>query len=467
MANVRKLYLHTDPDIGHVEGRSLTQRSDERPLTFVSKETVDIGLTLLTGGSDSLEVVQIGGTPELAFVIKRDGAQTGEALAICETFAWSSQEEAYVGTLILNTLQVRSVLAGKVDAVEHSGASHDLALADVAKLIAFTHSGDFTVNLKAQADVTWADGTTIAILNNSTRVLTLDPATSVNINGSTSNITIAAGDLYLLTRTAANTWTAAEAEEEDTVTVRGQWAYRDAESGGSFTYGPDIAVTIRDAYYRADESIPENTADPTAYVTDAELAAEVAGQIGTAADDAISDRVLASVVFPTAGSLDAIVVDGTDDIATITMGTMTVPANFLKVGDVIEFAAYGRCDEPLDRPVYAYVSVDGAVIGDNPPSAAMQNTVFSGGDTDVPFAVRGEIMVLAIGATGKLFCSIGIGGASGSFGHNLNTVTPTTNALVTVDTTGSFTLDIGLWNSTSASNLAEMRLHAGFIRKRI
>ena len=55
-----------------------------------------------------------------------------------------------------------------------------------------------TLDLDNDATATWAGGTVISGLNNGTNALTINPDTSVNINGSTDNILVAVGQMFTL-----------------------------------------------------------------------------------------------------------------------------------------------------------------------------------------------------------------------------------------------------------------------------
>lgn len=279
-APVRRYYLHTDPRYGLTSGLNHIKILDGETEEFQGLGTTRLGLTIYKGDVGSPSVVKVSGTPEIAFGVWTTGQQTSDPLVWkLGGFTWDEDEQAYVGDVNFNTLQLRAALAGKVGAVENSGASYDLALADAPKLIALTHSAAFTAVLKAQADIAWTTGITLVILNNSTQELSIDPATGVTINALTSNYTVAAGDLVTLTRTAENTWTAAETSETDELSATGQWGFRTA--GQTWERSPWFGVEIRDPYVREGIATPASTLSPDAYVTDAELAAEVADQLNT------------------------------------------------------------------------------------------------------------------------------------------------------------------------------------------
>lgn len=280
MANARLFYLHDNPDIGLTHGTTLNSRDANQPIVFGHFETPWIGLQLYKGTSaDAITIHEIDGTPEVCFTIKRTGKQTGEALVLKEGgFTWDSSLQAYIAKVAINTLQMRSFFAGKVDVLDQSGLDYTLVLDDAARLVARAHSTDLNVKIAKQADVAWSSGATIAVLNNSTHNLTVTGDTGVTLAG--TSVVIAPGDLYLLTRESADSWSAAEADEADTVDATGEWRYRDA-ANDDWTYSPPFDVRIIDNYNRGNEAIPENTATPTAYATDAELTAEVASQIAT------------------------------------------------------------------------------------------------------------------------------------------------------------------------------------------
>lgn len=455
-APVRRYYLHTDPRYGLTSGLNHIKILDGETEEFQGLGTTRLGLTIYKGDVGSASVVKVSGTPEIAFGVWTTGQQTSDPLVWkLGGFTWDEDEQAYVGDVNFNTLQLRAALAGKVGAVENSGASYDLALADAPKLIALSHSAAFTAVLKAQSDIAWTTGITLVILNNSTQVLSIDPAAGVSINGSNADYTVAAGDLVTLTRTAENTWTAAETSETDQLSATGQWGYRTA--GQPWERSPWFGVEIRDPYVREGIATPASTLSPDAYVTDAELAAEVADQLntqlGTPAGGMIPDAsgnalrgtaeptdVLSAIVGSFPLMIETSLYTGSDlqqDLATIEADTLTAKAMFDLIIEGVRWEAVDAADGGYRN----------AITIDTTEVITMQRehvSDFAG--KYVAYTITGQITFSAIGASGRMHAAWTLVETDGTtiktYASRVFAPASTDTLALTVDTTADFDLGI-------------------------
>lgn len=453
-APVRHYYLHTDPRYGLTSGLNHIKILDGEVEHFQGLGTTRLGLTIYNGDVGAPTVVQVTGTPEIAFGVWTTGAQTSDPLVWkLGGFTWDADEQAYIGEVNFNTLQLRSAFAGKVGAVENSGASYDLALADAPKLIALTHSAAFTAVLKAQADIAWTTGITLVILNNSSQVLSIDPASGVTINASNADYTVAAGDLVTLTRTAENTWTAAETTELDELTATGQWGYRTA--GQPWDRSPWFSVTIRDPYVREGIATPASTLSPDAYVTDAELEAEVTAQLnaqlGTPAGGAVPSNTGATVrgevtqVRVAGGMFGGFSLSRLKDTfsgSDLQHDVCTIEAGTLSEGAVIEFLIEGSRFQVDGYGGYRNaITIDTAEV-----FTFTRNEITAFDDQRIAYRLRGQMIITKDGASGAMSVSWELTERAGSTtvtSDSLPTSATSTDAsAVAIDTTTDF--DLGL-----------------------
>ena len=83
--------------------------------------------------------------------------------------------------------------------------TYTAVLLDAGKTVTLSNASAVTLNIPAQATVSWADNTQLNFLNLGAGTVTITPAATVTINGTPLTLTTSKGGS--LVRTASNTWT--------------------------------------------------------------------------------------------------------------------------------------------------------------------------------------------------------------------------------------------------------------------
>jgi len=114
--------------------------------------------------------------------------------------------------LVANYPGASLALANRVDQVmqaptqnAQTGTTYTAALLDAGKTVTLSNASAVTLTIPAQATVAWVANTQLNFLNIGAGTVTITPAATVTINGTTLTLTTSQGGS--LVRTASNTWT--------------------------------------------------------------------------------------------------------------------------------------------------------------------------------------------------------------------------------------------------------------------
>lgn len=169
-------------------------------------------------------------------------------------------------------------------------------------------------------------------------------------------------------------------------------------------------------------------------------------QLGDTIDQAIGKLQSLLSVRSLRTVLTSPVTGGASTTANFTLMTLTVPANRLQVGDVLEFTIHGRNTKTNSggSVIEYWVSIGGT-------QCITLSFTPGTGITNQPFVVRGRIVVRSIGGSGALVC------AADALSHTTATaVFPRTSAptVNTRNTTTSLVVAVGgRYSSSNAGNL--------------
>lgn len=232
------------------------------------RDAGDVELMLFNGDGVSAAPYKLSEAFELRFKCQAKGDYGGAAAVFTSAFAWRPTDQVYRSAPSFGGLALSAMFGGATKARRYA-TGHSLVTGDLGGSVTVVSSVAGTVvvppGLGAGTEKVWIIAADEEIVITAGSGVTLTTSVSATVPGVS---------MVMIERTGLNAWTvkAAEVNGVTSVTLEGEFTWRDLASPGDWTSTDNIEVIVNNDVNQGDEAEPIDVEAPTIYATRDELA---------------------------------------------------------------------------------------------------------------------------------------------------------------------------------------------------
>lgn len=249
---------------------------------FKRRDAGGVELQLFSGDGVAAAPYKLADAFELRFKAQASGDYGGAAVVFSNAFAWRPTDQVYRGSPSFGGLALSAMFGGATKARRYA-TGHTLVADDLGGSVTIVSSVAGTVvvplALGSGAEKIWIIAADDDIVITAGSGVTLTTSVSA---------TVAGGTMVMIERTALNAWTvkAAAVNGVTTITLEGEFTWRDLAAPDDWTSTETFEVIVNNDVNQGNESEPIDVEAPTIYATKEELAT---GYVRTDIDQTLDD----------------------------------------------------------------------------------------------------------------------------------------------------------------------------------